>query len=517
MTQKALIYCRVSSKKQSTEGSGLTSQHQRCDAYASQQGYEVEKVFPDDITGGGNFMKRQGMVAMLNYIKAHPETSYVIIFDDLKRLARDTKYYLILRETLDALKVRVECLNFTFDDTPEGEFYETVIAAGGQLERKQGARQVRQKIIARFEAGYWGTNAPLGYKMQTAKGKSRLLVRDEPMASYIQEALEGFACGRFETQVEVGRFLNNCPEFKLIHGKSMHADTIKSMLTKSVYAGMVELKKWGIEARKGHHEALIDMQTFQKNQIRLGGRAKAPIRKDMALSFPLRGAVCCAGCNKPYTSTLSKGRNKYYPYYLCLQKECEFYGKSLKRDDVEGAFEKLVMQLSPSKVIVKSFGHMFRHQWNEMGRNLKDSRKSFETQLGQLQTQKSRTIDKLINTNHSSVTAACEQRIQEIELDIVVTEEKIQNFGRPLADFDENFRTAIEFLADPYKLWASDNYEHKRAVLRMGFSEPLVYDRNEGFRTACKSSPFRLLDGFQLCNKEMVDDTGLEPVTRYGL
>jgi DNA invertase Pin-like site-specific DNA recombinase len=154
MIQKALIYCRVSSKKQSTGGSGLTSQEKRCRQYAAQNGYQVEEVFPDDITGGSNFMKRKGIVALLEHINAHPKTSYTIIFDDLKRLARDTKYHLILRETLDALGVEIECLNFNFEKTPEGEFYETVIAAGGQLERQQGARQVSQKVIARFEAGY---------------------------------------------------------------------------------------------------------------------------------------------------------------------------------------------------------------------------------------------------------------------------------------------------------------------------------------------------------------------------
>lgn len=131
MSEKALIYCRVSSKRQSQEASGLSSQQKRCEIYALQQGYEVEGVFPDDVTGGGNFMKRQGIVDMINHIKANPNTRYVVLFDDLKRLSRDTKYYLLLREQLDALKVRVECLNFTFDSSPEGEFYETIIAAGG--------------------------------------------------------------------------------------------------------------------------------------------------------------------------------------------------------------------------------------------------------------------------------------------------------------------------------------------------------------------------------------------------
>jgi len=38
-------------------------------------------------------------------------------------------------------------------------------------------------------------------------------MRDEPVASYLQEALEGFASGRFETQAKVKCFLESCPDF----------------------------------------------------------------------------------------------------------------------------------------------------------------------------------------------------------------------------------------------------------------------------------------------------------------
>ncbi|MNC98631.1 hypothetical protein D3C83_166570 [compost metagenome] len=43
----------------------------------------------------------------------------------------------------------MECLNFKFEDTPEGKFIETIIAAQGELERLQGLRQTIQKMKAR--------------------------------------------------------------------------------------------------------------------------------------------------------------------------------------------------------------------------------------------------------------------------------------------------------------------------------------------------------------------------------
>ena len=44
--RKALIYCRVSTTKQTIEGSGLQSQELRCRRYAEDKGYSIEAVFP---------------------------------------------------------------------------------------------------------------------------------------------------------------------------------------------------------------------------------------------------------------------------------------------------------------------------------------------------------------------------------------------------------------------------------------------------------------------------------------
>ena len=117
---KALIYCRVSSKKQSREGSGLEGQEYRCRQYAEAKGYTVEAVFPDDVSGGGDFMKRPGMVALLAYMDARADERFVVVFDDLKRYARDVEFHLRLRRIMQERGAARECLNFNFEDTPEG-------------------------------------------------------------------------------------------------------------------------------------------------------------------------------------------------------------------------------------------------------------------------------------------------------------------------------------------------------------------------------------------------------------
>ncbi|MEL7030208.1 MAG: recombinase family protein [Pseudomonadota bacterium] len=132
--QKAVIYCRVSGKKQLKEGSGLNSQEHRCRQYAEAKGYHVASIFPDDVSGGGDFMKRPGMVALLKYLDAHSNESFVVIFDDLKRYARDVEFHLKLRRLMNERGATRECLNFNFEDTPEGKFSETISAAAGEYE-----------------------------------------------------------------------------------------------------------------------------------------------------------------------------------------------------------------------------------------------------------------------------------------------------------------------------------------------------------------------------------------------
>src|SRR5690606_4617361 len=70
---QAVIYCRVSSKKQATGGHGLDSQELRCREYAHAKGYAIAAVFTDDVSGGGDFMKRPGMVALLRYLETHAD------------------------------------------------------------------------------------------------------------------------------------------------------------------------------------------------------------------------------------------------------------------------------------------------------------------------------------------------------------------------------------------------------------------------------------------------------------
>ncbi|MEW8026306.1 MAG: recombinase family protein [Candidatus Thiodiazotropha sp.] len=509
--EECLIYCRVSDTKQKVEGSGLESQEFRCRQYAAQHQYFVEKVFHDDVSGGGDFSKRPGMMALLNYLEKNRHKPYVVIFDDLKRLARDTMFHWQLRHAMKNFGARLECLNYRFDDTPEGEFMETLFAAQGQLERKQIGRQTRQKTKARLEAGYHAFIAPVGYKYTKSKEHGKILVKDEPTASVLTQALESFATGRFQTAREVRCFLESAPEFPKQASGRIGNTRAKEILTNPLYAGMIVYEPWGVSMRKGKHEGLITYETFCRIQDRLAGRTNAPARKDLNLDFPLRGAVACE-CGNALTAAWSKSHTgKYYPYYVCQNRKCSYKGKSIRRNYLESEFESLLARVTPEKPLMTIAEKMFRRLWDHRTRSQELRQVCLEKEIAEAGRQIDQLLDRIVDAQKASVVQAFEKRIDALEKKRMLLEEKRTRCGQTPRTFDEMYRTAMHLLSNPLKIWKAGRFEDKRAVLRLVFSQRLIWDRKGMYRTPELSLPFRTLEGVFNENVQMVPRRGLEP------
>ena len=507
----ALCYVRVSSIKQKDDGNGLESQEHRARQFAQRNGWPVEQVFSDVKTAKGDFLNRPGVVELLQYVRDNRHKRYVVVFDDLKRLTRDTEYYWPFLRALKKYDVVLQSPNFHFEDTPEGKWSQTMFVATGQLEREQNARQTLQKMKARVERGYTISKAPFGYKYAKTKDSGRVLVVDEPRASIIRELLEGYASGRFANQAEAGEWLSAQPEFP----KAAGIQRVTDILTRLTYAGMVEMPEWGISLRKAQHQPLISYETYQKIQDKIAGNAKTPKRRDINREFVLRGYVECGCCGSPLTSCFSKSYNgSYHPYYLFRQRGCEHYGKSIRRDVLEGEFGEVVKQLQPSETIVRTSEAMFSRLWDHLAATQKDRVRSLRVQLARIEADTQDYVDRIVQTKVQAVITAIEDRIQMLAKDKALTEERIENCGRPLKSYDDALRTAVAFVSNPEKMWLSEHFDDKRTLLKLAFPKRIQYVRNQGFRTADPSLPFKVLGKFSDRKKSMVPEVGVEP-TRF--
>ncbi|MDP3332347.1 MAG: recombinase family protein [Methylotenera sp.] len=511
LKKQAVIYCRVSSSAQAKRGDGLSSQKTRCLEYARARGYTVVETFLDDASGG--LVDRPGMKALLSFLKKHRATGHAVLIDDISRLARGVKAHIELRAAISLAGGYLESPSVEFGDDADSELQEYILATVAQHQRRKNAEQTKNRMRARVMNGYWPFACPVGYRYERVSGRGKMLVRNEPLASIVQEMLEGFASGRFQIQAEAKRFLESHPEFPRDHRGEVRYQRVADILTRVIYAGFVESPEWEVSIRQGHHAALVSMETYQKIQDRLTEKPRAPARKDLNTDFPLRGAVTCGHCEGLLTACWSKGRNGRHAYYLCGRRGCESYGKSIRRDLMEGQFQDLLKDLQPSTNLFLAARAMFKDNWDQRLANGESRRRSLKNDLVKIEKQVEQFVDRIVETETRSVITAYEDRIRKLEKQKIVLSENIEKCGRPLRHFDETFRTAMDFLVSPCNLWNSERLEDKRMVLKLAFADRLAYVRNEGFRTANIAFPFKALAVYHSDENKMARPAGVEPTT----
>lgn len=508
--QKALLYCRVSDPKQKLNGHGLESQEQRIRQFAEFHQFDVEQVFHDDITGGGDFNKRPAMTRLLDYLKANHRTNYVVVFDDIKRFSRDVYFYWGLIRELDKYDAQPMSPNFVFEKTPEGRFQQSITVAAGEYERESNARQCRQKTVARLEAGFYAFIAPVGFKYHKERGQPKTFMRDEPVASVIEEMMRGYLSGRFQTKTECRRFLEHSPLFPKGKSGKVGNNRVQDILSNPLYAGMIEYEPWGVTLRKGQHKGMVSYEDFLKIQERMQQSSHAPNRKDLHLLFPLRGAISCE-CGNSLTAASSRSKTgKYHPYYLCQNRRCQYKGKSIRKELLEGEFENLLRSLSLGELKTAA-EKMFRKLWQQQEKSHTAQQDVIKQDYKNTDKEIQRLLDKIVETSSTTVSQRLESRVEELEKQKLLLEDKMEKTARPRKTYDKMYRTAMDFLLNPHKYWACGDFSQKRNVLKLVLADRLTWDRNGVYRTPELSLPFKVLGSFFEREKEMVRMEGLEP------
>ncbi len=508
----AVIYCRVSSAKQTVRGDGLGSQETRCREFAKYKGYEVVHVFSDDVSGGST--SRPGMQGMLSFLREQRKEPHAVIIDDISRLARGLMAHFELRVQIgDAGGVLVSP-SIEFGEDSDSQLVENLLASVSQHQRQKNGEQTVNRMRARIQNGYWVFQAPVGYRYERESGHGKILVRDEPNASILQEAFEGYASGRFETQVEVKRFLERQPSFpKDLPNGEIRNQRVHDLLTRSVYSGYVEAPNWSVGLREGKHEGIISLETFETIQARLKSTAKAPARKDINADFPLRGFILCDDCNKPLTACWSQGKKEKYPYYLCATKGCESYRKSIKREVLESEFESALQQLEPTQSMFELVKTMFSDAWDMRLAQASQATKILKASIKKLDSQIDTLLDRIVDSTSATAITAYERKISKLEREKALAVEKVATAGKPRLTLEESFEHALQFLSSPWSIWKNSDLIGKRTVLRLAFLQPVAYSRNEGLRTPNLAFPFKVLGDIYSGKSEMARPKGFEPLT----
>ena len=144
----------------------------------------------------------------------------------------------------------------------------------------------------------------------------------------------------------------------------------------------------------------------------------------------------------------------------------------------------------------------------------KEASSLLKTQIKDVDKQIDSLLDRIVDASNPSVIKAYETRIEKLEREKLRLEDKAENTAAPKGYQSEFIEPALKFLASHWNIYKNGSFALQQTVLRLTFAEPLRYCRENGYRTAKISFPFRVLGDFQTQKCEMVGDLGIEPSVR---
>lgn len=532
--RNAIIYCRVSSKWQ-LEWGGLNSQEVACRQYCAKNWYKVINVFYDAFTGWD--LDRPWLNNLFDFIDSNNKDVTqgkidVFLAEDISRIARDYSVHLELTKWLLQRWVKYETVNMKFEDTPAGKMIEGIMAIYSEYFRNNNQHQVINRQEARLLDGYRPRDYPLWYKTEKAPAGWKLLVRDEPNATVIQEALLWYANGLLTSVKDVAVFLQRkWLDLRRYKKKRKDATTIHSslaqrLLNNILYSGHIEYikttrnkdgiikKQRSVPLRKAKHDGLIDLDTYYVIQEKLKGRRPYTHEsKKINDDYPLRWFIVCSCCNLPLTSGKSKnGSSKPVAYYQA-NKKCIFTWKSVPMRSLHERVDEEIRNIWVDNKFLWFMKILITQECEQRQQDKKLSVKAIQKEIDSVQEGIDNLLNSLASTSSSVVQKKIEQKIEESELKRLKLSEQFKKANEDI-ELIKVLDLAFEILSNPHYIRNNWTVDQKQMLLRLLFSKKILIDFST--RTYWTLPFSRLFLRSQYISKQdfhHLEMTGFEPVS----
>lgn len=160
--------------------------------------------------------------------------------------------------------------------------------------------------------------------------------------------------------------------------------------------------------------------------------------------------------------------------------------------------------LQPAKELFDLAKAMLRDAWNMRLALAVKEKDALEKQLGEVNRQLENMLDRIVEANSASVVSAYESRIEKLERDKLVLNDRIAKSVPPKGRLEGCIELSLKFLSSPWNIWKNGEFAMREVVLRLAFVEPLRYSQNGVYETPKFSYPFKCLGEFAGSKSEMV-------------
>ena len=281
------------------------------------------------------------------------------------------------------------------------------------------------------------------------------------------------------------------------------------MLRNRVYIGQIDVADFGVSTR-GDFEPLVTERVFFRVQAILDGRYEmtAP-RQRHDPDFPLRGYVRCEACGKPLTASWSKGRSDYYAYYHCRGR-CR--AVNISKAKLEELFVDELARLQPTAGFMRLVKDRVLDAW----RGLKGDAQQRIAEIERKQKSIRERLDRLDEAflYERSIDIDTYDRHRE-KLREELTLAQMDRHASELEEMDVEgiLAFAERVLPSASNLWVQSSLNQKQRLQQLFFPEGVHFDGKRIVGTGLTLPVFNYLSSVSESKKEVVDQTGIEPVT----
>jgi len=314
-TVTALIYTRVSTDEQATDGYSLAAQLAEARRYAARQQWIIGTEFQDVLSGKRDDRPQyQALLAEVRRLRAQGQPLAVVVAA-LDRFGRSLLERVRSREGLKRLGVPTHSVR---EGGEVSDLVANILASVAQEE----SRRLGERVLAsrdHLAANGWKPpgRPPWGYAWRAATeserhqgSPARVLDVDPITAPYVKEAFER---ATNESVQAVARWIATLPSAAR-GDRNLRYCAVRDVLSAAVYVGRMDdrTEPNALARPHGRWPALVDDATYAAVQARIAGHRRMP--RQASGRFLLTGLIRCR-CGSRMAGAAVTGRT---PRYRCI-------------------------------------------------------------------------------------------------------------------------------------------------------------------------------------------------------
>lgn len=331
----AIIYARVSSKDQESEGFSIPAQLKILYEYAAKNNYIVVQEFTDIETA-----KKAGRTQfnkMLSFINENKHVQHIFV-EKTDRLLRNIADYALLDRLITYSDTKIHLVKENTilgrDSRSNEKFIFGIKALMAKNYVDNLSEEVRKGMMEKASQGMYPSTAPYGYVNSKETGKNLIKI-DPAAAHFVKKMFELYATGSYSLLSLRKKMLADGMVYR--NGKNFYKSQVEAILKNEFYTGIFYWKDRRYD--NAIHEPIISKELFQRVQNILINPHKSKSKKGL---FPYTNLIRCSMCGCLLTAELKKGK---YIYYHCTNFKGNCKKEYIRQEAIEEQFTLLMGSL----------------------------------------------------------------------------------------------------------------------------------------------------------------------------